>query len=60
MRAPEKMPNLSDLRLFDSCVTLGRIVFSRCPQYLTPENILETLDRYHIVEALVHENHARP
>ena len=59
MRASSQMPMLKDLRLFDSCVTLGWHVLSSCPQHLTTENILETLDRYQIVEALVHEYHAR-
>jgi len=59
MRALKKMPDLKDLRPFDSCVTLGWNVLSRCPQPLTVQNILETLDRYQIAEALVHEYHAR-
>ena len=59
MRASQKMPNLKELRPFDSCLTLGRVVLSSCPQYLTAENVLETLDRYRIAEALVHANHAR-
>ena len=72
MRATDRMPDLKSLRLFDSCVTLGRIVHSGdlCltpgpfvhsgyPQYLTRDNIIEMLDRYCITEALVHEHHAR-
>ena len=59
MRASKKMPDLKTLRLFDSCVTLGRMVLSTVPQVLTARNILETLDRYGIAEALVHEHHAR-
>ncbi|MBI2438912.1 MAG: amidohydrolase family protein [Lentisphaerae bacterium] len=52
------MPELPSLRLFDSCVTMGRIVQAGLPS-LTRENILATLDRYGIAEALVHEHHAR-
>lgn len=59
MCALKKMPDLKDLRPFDSCVTLGRYVLSRYPEPLTVQNILETLDRYQIAEALVHEYHAR-
>jgi predicted TIM-barrel fold metal-dependent hydrolase len=59
MRAKTKMPGLEDLRLFDSCVTLGRIVHSAVPEYLTRENILQVMDKYEIAEALVHDNHAR-
>ena len=47
MIASEEMPDLRDLRPFDSCVTLGRSVLSRCPRPLTAQNILEILDRYH-------------
>ena len=72
MRTKEEMPDLKELRLFDSCITLGQIVhsgdicptrgpFNRSgyPQYLTHDNILQMMDRYHISEALVHEHHAR-
>jgi predicted TIM-barrel fold metal-dependent hydrolase len=44
---------------FDSCVTLGRIVHSKFPEYVTAENVLKVMDRYHIKEALVHSQHAR-
>lgn len=53
------MPSLESLRLFDACVTLGRIVYSRCPQHIPPENVLEMLERFGIAEALVHDHHAR-
>lgn len=59
MHASQKMPDLESLRLFDSCVTLGRIVSLAYPDYLTPENLVEMMDRYSIAEALVHEHHAR-
>ena len=59
MRAKQTMPSLESLRLFDSCLTIGRIVHSRYPQSITPENVLETLDRFNIAEALVHDHHAR-
>jgi predicted TIM-barrel fold metal-dependent hydrolase len=54
------MPAIEDLRPFDSCVTLGRVVHSAYPQYLpTAESVLEMMDRYGIAEALVHDHHAR-
>lgn len=59
MQSIQKMPDLESLCLFDSCMTLGRMVYSKCPEYLTAQNILEVMDRYYIKEALVHENHAR-
>jgi hypothetical protein len=59
MRAANKMPELSSLQLFDSCVTLGRIVHSGCSQYLTADTLLSQLDTYEIKEALVHNHHAR-
>lgn len=59
MRAVPEAPALTSLKPFDSCVTLGRIVHSKFPEYLTPENVLEVMDRYHIEEALVHSQHAR-
>jgi predicted TIM-barrel fold metal-dependent hydrolase len=68
----DAQPDLRALRLFDACVTLGRLVHSGdepsvptaavhsgYPQCLTRENIRETLDRYCIAEALVQEHHAR-
>lgn len=60
MRAKEKMSAVDSLRLFDSCVTLGRIVHSEYPECLeTADDLLKLMDRYHIAEALVHEYHAR-
>lgn len=59
MRATRKMPDLEGLRLFDSCLTLGRFVLAGCPQYLTAESALAAMDRYGIAEALVHDCHAR-
>jgi predicted TIM-barrel fold metal-dependent hydrolase len=53
------MPALNSLKLFDSCVTLGRVVLSGCPECLTPENVLAVMDKYEIQEALVHDHHAR-
>lgn len=55
----EKMPDLESLKVFDSCMTLGRMVHSRIPDPLTEENIIEIMDRHCIAEALVHEQHAR-
>ena len=59
MQANEKMPDLDSLRLFDSCMTLGRIVHSSVHESITHESVLDVMDRYHIAEALVHEHHAR-
>ncbi len=59
MRAIPEAPDLTSLKPFDSCVTLGRVVHSKFPEYLTAENVLEVMDRYHIEEALVHSQHAR-
>jgi predicted TIM-barrel fold metal-dependent hydrolase len=60
MKAVVKMPHILDLRPFDSCVTLGTVVYTGCPRCLpTAEDVLEMMDRYHIAEALIHEHHAR-
>lgn len=59
MRAKPAAPNLDSLRLFDSCLTLGDFVLSRAPAPVTARNVTAFLDRYHIVEALVHDHHAR-
>ncbi len=59
MRAHEAMPGLDSLRLFDSCLTLGRLVHSAYSPGLTADEALELMDRYHIAEALVHEHDAR-
>jgi predicted TIM-barrel fold metal-dependent hydrolase len=53
------MPDLKSLKLFDGCVTLGRIVHSGFSEYLTPENIFDVMNKYEIAEALVHDHHAR-
>jgi predicted TIM-barrel fold metal-dependent hydrolase len=59
MKATKKAPQISDLRLFDSCVTLGRMARAGTPMWLTPENILSVMDKYDISEALVHHTEAR-
>ena len=60
MQATQKMPGIEAMRPFDSCVTLGRVVDSGCPQCLpTAERVLEMMDRYKVAEALVHDHHAR-
>jgi len=59
MKAKLKMPDVKGLKLFDSCVTLGRLVNSGVPEHLTPHNILDVMDKYDIAEALVHHNEAR-
>ncbi|HUU20918.1 MAG TPA: amidohydrolase family protein [Phycisphaerae bacterium] len=52
------MPHISDLRLFDSCVTLGRTCLAGVPE-LTVEPLLEVMDRHDIAEALVQSGEAR-
>ena len=59
MRAAKPMSDIRDLRLFDSCMTLGRGVLAGCPEWLTRDNVLAVMDRYDIAEALVHDHHAR-
>jgi len=52
------MPHIDDLRLFDSCVTLGRTCLPQVPE-LTVEGLVEVMDRHDIAEALVQSNEAR-
>lgn len=59
MRATRQMPRLEDLRIFDSCVSLGRIVHSSVTESITADTITAVMDRYGIRDALVHEHHAR-
>jgi predicted TIM-barrel fold metal-dependent hydrolase len=59
MRAVRKMPDVRELALFDSCVTLGRSCMDGVPESLTAENVLATMDKHDIAEALVHSNEAR-
>jgi len=56
MEARPAMPDLRDLRLFDSCVTLGRFPGNSVD---TADDLLALMDRHHIHEALVHDYHAR-
>lgn len=58
MQSIQPMPDLRELKLFDSCVTLGRFAQEGFPS-LTRDNIQAMLDRYGIAEALVHDYHAR-
>ena len=53
------MPDVRNLRLFDSCVTLGRGVRAGTPENLTPDNIYAVMDQHDIAEAMVHEWEAR-
>jgi len=59
VQAAETMPDIRELHLFDSCLTLGRGVLKGCPEWVTAGNVLALMDRYDIAEALVHEAHAR-
>jgi len=53
------MPDIRELRLFDSCVTLGRGTRAGNTMELTADNIYSVMDQHDIAEALVHENEAR-
>jgi len=55
--ANQKMPGLKELKLFDSCVTLGRFTAENCIS--SSDQLLSIMDRYFIEEALVHDYHAR-
>ena len=55
MESSPKMPSLQSLALFDSCATL----LDTAPWYMTVDRLIETMDRYEITEALVHESNAR-
>ena len=55
--ALQKMPGLKELKLFDSCVTLGQFTAENCIS--TSDQLLSIMDRYFIEEALVHDYHAR-
>jgi predicted TIM-barrel fold metal-dependent hydrolase len=57
MQATAMAPNIQDLRLFDTCVTLGYMA-AGVPS-LTVENVLGVMDKHDIAEALVHNNEAR-
>ena len=59
MRAIADMPDIRELRLFDSCVTLGRLSTPGMPEDLTAENLLAVMDKHDIAEALVHSDEAR-
>ena len=59
MHAVPGMPSLKSLRLFDTCMTLGMGVLSTVPEWVTVDDVLQTMDRYEIEEALVHDHHAR-
>lgn len=55
MQSIRTMPDLRTFKPFDSCVTLA----SASPWHLAVEDLLESMDRYQIAEALVIEQHAR-
>ena len=59
MKAQPQAPGLDELRLFDSCVTLGRFTAGPGQPCITADNAIGILDRLRIREALVHEEHAR-
>lgn len=59
VQATRNMPDIKDLALFDTCVTLGKSCLEGVPEYLTAGNVLEVLDKHDIAEALVHANEAR-
>lgn len=55
--ASQKIPGLKELKLFDSCVTLGKFTAENCIS--SSDQLLSIMDRYFIEEALVHDYHAR-
>lgn len=55
MKSSPTMPSLASLAPFDSCVSL----LDMAPAFLTVEKLIETMDRYGIAEALIHESNAR-
>jgi len=55
--SPIKIPSLKELKLFDSCVTLGKFTGGNCIGSV--DQLLSIMDRYYIEEALVHDYHAR-
>jgi len=57
MQATPLAPAIRDLRLLDTCVTLGQMA-TDAPS-LTADNILAVMDKHDILEALVHHNEAR-
>jgi len=59
MKAATKAPHIAGLELFDSCVTVGRLVRAGMGVCILPEDVLAIMDRYDIAEALVHDNEAR-
>jgi len=59
MQARENIPALAELKLFDTCVVVGRLNQSGISVSLTEDNLLPVLDRYGISEALVTSNFAR-
>lgn len=59
MRALTRAPDIAELKLFDSCVTLGRVVRSGTPESVTVDNVLGLMDKHDIAEAVVHHHEAR-
>ena len=57
MEATTTAPSIEDLRLFDTCVTLGTMTAG--VPYLTPDTVLGVMDKHDIAEALVVNNEAR-
>lgn len=57
MQATPLAPAIRDLRLLDTCVTLGQMA-TDAPS-LTVDSLLAVMDKHDIAEALVHHNEAR-
>ena len=57
MQATGTAPSIEELRLFDTCVTLGFMTAG--VQCLTPDNVLGVMDKHDIAEALVINNESR-
>jgi predicted TIM-barrel fold metal-dependent hydrolase len=59
MQPARRIPDIGQLGLFDSCVTLGRLCVGGVVESLTADNVLAVMDKHDIAEALVHANEAR-
>lgn len=59
MRATTKAPDIAGLKLFDTCMTLGRNVRGATGKPMTADYVLRVMDKHDIAEALVHSSEAR-
>lgn len=60
MKSKDKMPDIKKLRLFDACVTMGRVILKKAVNdFTTAEPLVDMMNRYQISDALVHDYSAR-